>query len=93
MRIRSGWVGAGVATRPDGGLRFGSELLLGAAGGGGVASGGGATVQALAWAGLPITRDSELRFGAGVVKALRGGELRSPVVELTWTHALGLGGH
>ena len=88
-----GLVGAGVATRPAGGLRFGSELLLGAAGGGGVASGGGAIAQALAWAGWPVTRDSELRLGVGAVKALRGGELRSPVVELTWTRALGLGGH
>jgi hypothetical protein len=88
-----GLVGAGAATRPGAGLRFGAELLVGAAGGGGVASGGGAIAQALAWAGWPITRDSELRFGAGSVKALRGGELRSPVVELTWTRSLGLGGH
>jgi hypothetical protein len=88
-----GLIGAGAATRPRGNLRFGSELLLGAAGGGGVASGGGAIAQALAWAGLPITRDSELRFGLGAVKALRGGELQSPVIELTWTRALGLGGH
>jgi len=87
-----GLVGAGVATRPAAGLRFGSELLLGAAGGGGVASGGGAIAQALAWAGWPVARNSELRAGLGAVKALRGGELRSPVVELTWTRALGLGG-
>jgi hypothetical protein len=87
-----GLVGAGMATRPDGNVRFGSELLVGAAGGGGVASGGGAIAQALAWAGWPLTRDSELRLGLGAVKALRGGDLRSPVLELTWTRALGLGG-
>lgn len=88
-----GLVGAGAATHPAGGLRFGAELLVGAAGGGGVASGGGAIAQALAWAGLPVSRDSELRLGLGAVKALRGGELQSPVAELTWTRALGLGGH
>jgi hypothetical protein len=88
-----GLVGAGAATRPSGALRSGLELLLGAAGGGGVASGGGAIAQALAWAGWPTGRESELRFGVGTVKALRGGELSSPVVELTWTRTLGLGGH
>jgi hypothetical protein len=85
-----GLVGAGAATRADGRMRFGAELLVGAAGGGGVASGGGAIAQALGWAGWPLTRDAELRFGAGAVKSLRGGELRSPVVELTWTRAFGL---
>ena len=88
-----GLIGAGVATRQAGSLRFGSELLVGAAGGAGVASGGGAIAQALAWAGWPVARDAELRFGLGAVKALRGGELRSPVVELTWTRAFGLGAH
>jgi hypothetical protein len=88
-----GLVGVGAATRTTGSLRFGAELLAGAAGGGGVASGGGAIAQALAWGGLPVSRDSELRLGVGAVRALRGGALRSPVVELTWTRALGLGGH
>lgn len=86
-----GLVGAGAATRPTGGLRFGAELLVGAAGGGGVASGGGAIAQTVAWAGLPLTRDSELRLGAGAVKSLRGGELSSPLLELSWTRAFGLG--
>jgi hypothetical protein len=85
-----GLVGAGAATRADGSLRFGAELLVGAAGGGGVASGGGAIAQAVGWAGWPLTRASELRVGAGAVKSLRGGELSSPVVELTWTRAFGL---
>ena len=88
-----GLVGVGAATRTAGSLRFGAELLAGAAGGGGVASGGGAIAQALAWGGLPVSRDSELRLGVGAVRALRGGALRSPVVELTWTRALGFGGH
>lgn len=88
-----GLIGAGAATRPHGGLRYGGELLIGAAGGGGVASGGGAIAQVLAWAGLPLGRDSELRAGVGAVRSLRGGELSSPVLELTWTRALGLGGH
>ena len=88
-----GLVGAGAATRASTGLRFGAELLVGAAGGGGVASGGGAIAQALAWAGLPLSRDSELRLGVGAVKALHGGELHSPVAELTWTRAFGLGAH
>ena len=51
-------------------LRFGGEFLLGAAGGGGVASGGGAIAQVLAWAGLPVTRDSELRVGLGAREVL-----------------------
>jgi hypothetical protein len=89
----TGLIGAGASTRPAAGLRYGAELLLGAAGGGGVASGGGAIAQALGWAGLPLARDSELRLGLGAVKSLRGGALRSPVLELTWTKALGLGGH
>jgi hypothetical protein len=88
-----GLIGAGASTRPDGSLRIGGEVLLGAAGGGGVASGGGAIAQAVVWAGLPVSRDSELRAGIGGVKSLRGGELQSPVLELTWTKAFGLGGH
>jgi hypothetical protein len=88
-----GLIGAGASTRPAAGLRYGAELLLGAAGGGGVASGGGAIAQALGWAGMPVTPDSELRLGLGAVRSLRGGELSSPVLELTWTKALGLGGY
>jgi hypothetical protein len=54
---------------------------------------GSAGAALVAWAGWPVARDAELRLGLGAVKALRGGELRSPVVELTWTRAFGLGGH
>lgn len=85
-----GLIGAGAASRPGTGVRLGAELLVGAAGGGGVASGGGAIAQALAWAGMAVTAESELRLGLGAVKSLRG-DLRSAVVELSWTRSLGLG--
>lgn len=85
-----GLIGAGLATAP-GVYRFGAELLVGAAGGGGVASGSGAIVQSVTWAGWSVTPLSQLRFGVGAVRALRG-DLRSGVVELSWTRALGLGG-
>jgi len=86
-----GLIGAGLATLPDQGFRFGAELLLGAAGGGGVATGSGAIAQSMAWAGWSVTPESEIRVGVGAVKALRG-DLRSGVMELSWTRALGLGG-
>lgn len=86
-----GLIGAGLASAPAA-YRFGVELLVGAAGGGGVASGNGAIVQSIAWAGWSVTPQSQLRFGVGGVKSIRGGELRSPVLELSWTRALGLGG-
>lgn len=57
-----------------------------------MASGNGAIVQSIAWAGWSVTPQSQLRFGVGGVKSIRGGELRSPVLELSWTRALGLGG-
>jgi hypothetical protein len=86
-----GLIGAGLANRPGTGLRFGAEVLLGAAGGGGVATGSGGIAQAVAWAGWAVSPQSEWRLGLGGVKALRG-DLRSALVELTWTTALGLGG-
>ena len=86
-----GLIGAGLATAPAP-YRLGIELLLGAAGGGGVASGNGAIVQSVAWAGWSVTPESQLRFGVGGVKSIHGGDLKSPVIELTWTRALGLGG-
>ncbi|HET7527907.1 MAG TPA: hypothetical protein VFK10_18340, partial [Burkholderiaceae bacterium] len=86
-----GLIGAGLATTPAQGVRFGAELLLGAAGGGGVATGSGAIAQTVGWAGWGVTPESEVRIGVGAVKALRG-DLRSGMVELTWTRALGLGG-
>lgn len=86
-----GLIGVGWASLP-GGMRFGAELLAGAAGGGGVASGGGAIGQAVAWTSIGVTPDSEIRLGLGAVRSLRGGDLRSTVLELAWTRAFGLGG-
>jgi hypothetical protein len=86
-----GLIGAGLATTPGQSFRFGAEMLLGAAGGGGVATGSGAIAQSIAWAGWNVTPESQVRLGMGAVKALRG-DLRSGVLELTWTHSLGLGG-
>jgi len=86
-----GLIGAGLATKPRGGARFGAEVLAGAAGGGGVASGSGAVVQSLAWAGWAATPESQWRVGIGAIKALRG-DMRSGVLEIGWTRALGLGG-
>jgi hypothetical protein len=86
-----GLIGAGLATAPGSMFRFGAELLLGAAGGGGVATGSGAIAQSMGWAGWSVTPDSQIRFGVGAVKALRG-DLRSGVLELSWTRSLGLGG-
>ena len=85
-----GLIGAGLATAPAT-YRFGIELLVGAAGGGGVATGSGAIAQSIAWAGWSVTPQSQLRFGVGGVKALRG-DLKSGVIEISWTRALGLGG-
>jgi hypothetical protein len=86
-----GLIGAGVASVPSDGVRVGAELLLGAAGGGGVASGSGGIAEAIAWAGVPVTARSQLRIGVGGVRSLRG-DLRSAIVEVNWTTALGLGG-
>ena len=78
-------LGATTAARPQP-WRLGAELLIGAAGGGGVASGGGAIVQGLAWAGVALTPDVELRLGAGRVRARREG-LATPLVELSISRA------
>ena len=86
-----GLIGAGLATAPGSTVRFGAELLLGAAGGGGVATGSGAIAQSMGWAGWSVTPDSQIRLGVGAVKALRG-DLRSGVLEISWTRSLGLGG-
>jgi len=86
-----GLVGAGLATAPGSMVRIGAELLLGAAGGGGVATGSGAIAQSMAWAGWSVTPESQIRLGVGAVKAVHG-DLRSGVLEISWTRALGLGG-
>ena len=88
-----GLVGLGVDLNTDrSAWSAGAELLAGAAGGGGVYTEGGAIAQALGWVGVPVTRNGQLRLGAGRIKSLRGG-LDSPVFELSWTQAFGLAGH
>lgn len=88
-----GLVGGGVvSTSVPGRLRYGAELLVGAAGGGGIVTGGGALLQGVAWAAWPVARDSEWRLGLGSVHAVRAGGLRSPVLELSWSRAFGLSG-
>ncbi|NLZ41701.1 MAG: hypothetical protein GX886_10685, partial [Comamonadaceae bacterium] len=82
-----GLLGLGVtsAGRPEP-WRVGAEWLMGAAGGGGVASGGGAIVQGLAWAGVALAPDIELRLGVGRLRARREG-LATPLVELSISRA------
>jgi hypothetical protein len=89
-----GLFGAGLATAHSERWRTGAEALVGAAGGGGVASGGGAIAQAVWWISPPAgSREAaRLRLGAGAVRSLRGGTLNSPVLELSWSKPLGLGG-
>jgi len=85
-----GLVGAGLATAPaTGAWQIGAEALIGAAGGGGVVTGGGAIVQALAWAGWRTGPDAQWRLGLGGVRS-SGGNLSSPVAELTWSRAFAL---
>lgn len=87
-----GLVGTGLATAPVArGWQWGAELLAGAAGGGGVDTAGGAIVQGLLWAGWTADGLNQWRLGVGQVRALRG-ELASPVLELSWSRAFGLGG-
>lgn len=70
------------------GLQWGVELLAGAAGGGGIDSSGGAVVQPMVRVGWA---DGAHRWnlGVGQIDSLKG-RLRSPVVELSYSVALGL---
>lgn len=87
-----GLVGLGLATRVGSpGWQAGAEALVGAAGGGGVATTGGAIVQALVWAGWGAPDLGQWRAGVGAVRS-RNQELRSPLIELTWSRAFGLNG-
>jgi hypothetical protein len=74
-----------------GGWRFGTELLVGAAGGGRVSTSGGAIVQGTAWASVWRGAAGELRIGAGAIRSLHG-NLRSPLVEVNWTIPFGAAG-
>ena len=88
-----GLVGAGLSTTPSAHpWQLGAEVLAGAAGGGGVDTRGGAIVQTLAWAGWPVAKDGQLRLGLGGVRAVRGGGLSSPLIEVSWSQAFGLSG-
>ena len=75
-----------------GGLRFGVEGLVGAAGGGGVAVGGGGVMQAEAWAQWQGQGDLErlrLRAGIGHWRSLRDSTQSSPLLNLSVGYAFG----
>lgn len=82
-------VGARGALDTAGTWRVGAEMLVGAAGGGGVSSRGGAVVQPMLWADAATGPLGRLQLGAGVMRSVRG-ELKTPVVELSWVVPLGL---
>jgi hypothetical protein len=85
----AGLVGLALATPlHQQGLHWGAELLAGAAGGGGIATRGGAIIQPMlraGWAG----GSQRWRIGVGQIKSLHG-ELRSPVIELSYGAAIDL---
>ncbi len=87
-----GLVGLGWANSARSRARLGAELLVGAAGGGGVETAGGAIVQGLIWAGGKVTKTSEWRIGAGLVRARGGNGLDSPVIEISWSRTFGTAG-
>lgn len=86
-----GLLGAGARAPLDdaGRWRVGAEMLVGAAGGGGVSSRGGAVVQPMLWADAATGPLGRLQLGAGVMRSVRG-ELKTPVVELSWVVPLGV---
>lgn len=73
-----GWESPAVLAK----LRFGVEMLAGAAGGGGVDSSGGGIMQPMANASYPISSNWQVKAGAGMVKSFKG-ELDSPVFDLS----------
>ncbi len=82
-----GLVGAGWASRPDGGWQYGAEALAGAAGGGGVDSLAGPVSQAMLWlaprsqaAGQDLRPHWRLSLGA--VQGRSGGT--QPAAGLAW---------
>ncbi|MBR7780361.1 hypothetical protein [Undibacterium rugosum] len=64
------------------GLGLSGEILAGAAGGGGVNSQGGAIVQSLGYLTYGLNRYTQLKFGVGRVKSLKG-QLNSTIVDAT----------
>ncbi|MEO8279309.1 MAG: hypothetical protein ABI564_06420 [Ideonella sp.] len=70
------------------GLQWGVELLAGAAGGGGVDSRGGAVVQPMVRVGW-ADGAQRWQLGIGQIESLKG-RLSSPVVELSYSVAIGV---
>ncbi|WP_418317494.1 hypothetical protein [Piscinibacter sakaiensis] len=85
----AGLIGLALATPlQQQGLHLGAEMLAGAAGGGGIDTRGGAVVQPMLRAGW-ADGSQRWRIGVGQIRSLRG-DLRSPVVELSYGAAIGL---
>ncbi|WP_268152463.1 hypothetical protein [Pelomonas aquatica] len=85
-----GLFGIGLQSDPLwGGLRFGAEWLVGAAGGGGVAVGGGAVTQAEAWAQWQLAERLRLRAGVGEFRTLRSSQQSTPLTHLSLSYAFG----
>lgn len=89
----AGLIGAGVQAHVAGPLHIGAEALLGAAGGGGISTEGGAIVQPSVYVGIDLARSLSLRVNAGKIKALRGGSLNAPTVEISLAFTFGVAGH
>lgn len=70
------------------GLQWGVELLAGAAGGGGIDSPGGAVVQPMLRVGW-ADGAQRWQLGVGQIESIKG-RLSSPVVELSYSFALGM---
>ena len=85
-----GLFGLGVQSDPLwGGVRFGAEWLVGAAGGGGVAVGGGAVTQAELWAQWKLAERLRLRAGIGEFRTVRGHDQSTPLTHLSLSYAFG----
>ena len=85
-----GLFGLGVQSDPLwGGMRFGAELLVGAAGGGGVKVGGGAVTQAELWAQWQLAERLRLRAGVGQFRTIRGSDQSTPLTHLQLSYAFG----
>jgi hypothetical protein len=85
-----GLFGLGAQSTPiGGGMRFGAEALVGAAGGGGVDVSGGTVAQGELWAQWEGER-LRLRAGVGEWRTLRSGGQSSPLVEISLGYAYGV---
>lgn len=78
-----GLVGLGLSNvLTAGGLSFGAEALLGAAGGGGVDTQGGAVAQASVYVSQALPGGARIKLGLGRVHSFKGA-LDSPLVDLS----------